>query len=524
MPAFPEARLRQAGLSAARVAQLRADYDASTPARQQTLRGVFASATSETLRAVYDPTGVPESAGVTPEQLAATHDTDPEREQFVPARLSDAALRATSVAAGQGVFAPVGVGLSPARVRNKRTPGKVITTFQAGHGFTVGNADATSNINDTANFDLGSQSATLITKGDGSVSTLGNGAVTTAVNLGTHNLRLRFRGTNLAKIARFEVYGGTAGLTNRYQWGAGSGPVGLYRQEVNYAVNYSKDGEWVDLDLSLADATVSGTPDRTTINAWQLRLADDATGKVTVNYQGLYAVPKSPTYPTGVVSWTWDDSVLSPLELAKPRLDRYGFLSTFYVILDVLGTPGYFSLAQARALYSQGNDIAPHCTTLARHSSPNGMVDLTADQLEQEFRDLKAWQYAQGFTRSADHFATPQGKFTPAMVDAMRRYFASHRSTVYFSRETLRPGSTMRLRCIPLPGLGSAMTVAQCTAAIDAAYAEGAWVIFMGHKVVAGASTSPLECTQADFHTVCDYVATKGIPVDPVSLVLDSML
>jgi hypothetical protein len=87
---FPETRLRRAGLSADRVAALRAEYDASPAHRQQTLRGIYASATDDTLRKVYDPDGQPESAGLTPEQLTAAHDTDPEREGFIPARLSAA--------------------------------------------------------------------------------------------------------------------------------------------------------------------------------------------------------------------------------------------------------------------------------------------------------------------------------------------------------------------------------------------------------------------------------------------------
>jgi hypothetical protein len=71
-PTFPDGRLRAAGLSAARIAALRADYDASTPARQQTLRGILASATDETLRTVYEPEGPPPPEPQVPQPVAPT--------------------------------------------------------------------------------------------------------------------------------------------------------------------------------------------------------------------------------------------------------------------------------------------------------------------------------------------------------------------------------------------------------------------------------------------------------------------
>jgi peptidoglycan/xylan/chitin deacetylase (PgdA/CDA1 family) len=112
-PSFPDARLRRAGISAARVAQLQTAYTAMDTWQQQRFRALVASAPDELLRRTYDPAGVPD-AGVTAAQIAAdpataaaiaaaitaAHDTDPERETFLPARLSDVALRAAFVPQG----------------------------------------------------------------------------------------------------------------------------------------------------------------------------------------------------------------------------------------------------------------------------------------------------------------------------------------------------------------------------------------------------------------------------------------
>ena len=419
--------------------------------------------------------------------------------------------------------------LTPAHVRGNSPSSMVLSLFQTGHPFTLGNSDSSSNANDKVNYELGTQCATLVTKGNGTVSSLGAGTMPGPADLTGMNIRIRMRAANLEHISRFEIYAGNESTFNsRYTWGnPASDFKSLLKAEVNNAVNIIKDGEWANLDLSLADATVVGTPDKTAINSWQLRIADDTTSKVTINFQGLYTVAKSTTFPTGVVTWAWDDSHATPLQNAKPWLDMYGMRSTYYLILDVMGKSvngdTFFTIEGAHALYDQGNDIAPHCTTLARHSSPNGMIDLTDDELEQEFRELKLWFRREGFTRSMDHFATPQGKFTPRMISVMQRYFASHRSVVHTALDTIRPGDTMRLHCIPLPGLGTVSTVEKCKAAVRRAVEEGAWIIFMGHKVVTGASNGPLECTTNDFQSLCSYVNGTGIPVRTVSEVLDQM-
>jgi lysophospholipase L1-like esterase len=107
VPPFPDNRLRQAGISAARVAQLRAQYDAMSPPQQDTFRGIVGSRSDEVLRRTYDPGGIP-TAPTTPADVVAdpalltavqtailtAHDTDTERETFVPARLSQTALGA----------------------------------------------------------------------------------------------------------------------------------------------------------------------------------------------------------------------------------------------------------------------------------------------------------------------------------------------------------------------------------------------------------------------------------------------
>lgn len=136
-PAFPDARLLRAGISAARVAQLRTAYDAMTASQQGQLRQLVASRPDEILRRTYDPAGIPTAPTTTADVVAdpalltavqtailTAHDTDTERETFTPARLADTALRAA-----------FGSRLGEAHDDFGGKPNGVLTALDSGQGY-----------------------------------------------------------------------------------------------------------------------------------------------------------------------------------------------------------------------------------------------------------------------------------------------------------------------------------------------------------------------------------------------------
>ena len=415
-----------------------------------------------------------------------------------------------------GGFGPVASAMAPRdRIVRRGDAADVISTFQHNHGFGIGNADPSSNANNTSGPVIGTQYATVVTKGDGTVSTLGK-VVMPQVNFTEKHVRLFIRVHNIEHLNRLEVFATTdSGFANRFSW------TGIGKAETTRGVNYFKGGELVTIDLSFADATVTGTPDRSKLNGWQVRVADDNTGqKVTLDVFGLYAVRKSAAFPRGVVSLTFDDGMQSQIDHALYAMEERGYKGTYYLIVDALGqTIGgdqFMTLDSARQLHAQGHDIGPHAYRLANHNLPDGHSSLTPDALREELRLLKDWCLANGFTRSADHYCSPKGRFTPQMLDIVSQFFTTHRTIVDTTKETLPPSDHMRLRIIPLPA-ATGKTLSQVLDAITAARAEGAWLILCGHKIVTGASTNSLECTKADWETIVAHIAATGIQVETVA-------
>lgn len=132
LPAATTTRLRQAGISSAAIATLTARYDALPSSEQQWLRRLIASRPDEVLRRSF---GDGTSDAVDTGGLAAAHDTDPERETFIPARLSDTALQGSFGSPGPArAFAGV---MSTLR-RGHRSTCVAMVGDSTGDGYLVG--------------------------------------------------------------------------------------------------------------------------------------------------------------------------------------------------------------------------------------------------------------------------------------------------------------------------------------------------------------------------------------------------
>src|SRR5438128_2505005 len=66
-----------------------------------------------------------------------------------------------------------------------------------------------------------------------------------------------------------------------------------------------------------------------------------------------------------MVSITIDDGYQSQYDLARPALKQRGFKSTYYLISQPIqqSWSGYLTLAEARTIASEGNQIGGHTVT-----------------------------------------------------------------------------------------------------------------------------------------------------------------
>jgi peptidoglycan/xylan/chitin deacetylase (PgdA/CDA1 family) len=131
-------------------------------------------------------------------------------------------------------------------------------------------------------------------------------------------------------------------------------------------------------------------------------------------FRGL-SVSEALRYPQKPsIAITFDDGCETDLIAAAPVLREYGFRATFYLTSGFLGTPGYLSADQVRALQAFGFEIGCHSMTHPYLS------DLPDDQLKREIVDAKL-QIEQIVGHAIEHFSCPGGRYDRRTLEMARR-------------------------------------------------------------------------------------------------------
>lgn len=440
----------------------------------------------------------------------------------LPTRLGDTALN-TKVSTG--ISDAVGVTVAAASVAGRAdaaislaTSGKpspvaiiskMVSNLQTGHGWTVLGTPSASNLNDTADFCLGTQSASVTTTGTG-----GQGAgfdkTGLVINAVGNNIALWIKIDDYSKLGSAILYLGNFDLSSNYNGQILNGASFRESQSV------ARSGEWVKYIFPFSDlTTIQGTPDRANLTRARLMVFDRQTGPLKFNFNGLALTDESTTFPQGVVSITMDDNGATQYTAGRPKMDQYGFSATMYPIVSQVSQPGTLTLSQMRALQDvNGWDFGAHASNMTVHAA--SLASYAEAQLVEEFEAIRAWMRDNGFR--GESYAWPQ---TDSSTDAERiasRYFRSGRGGYYRTHETLPPNNPFRLRSTPIHGL----TLTQMKAEVDLAKTGKAWVIFTVHNIVDTKSTS-VDTLRSDFDALIDYIAAQGVAVRTVSQVLDAV-
>ncbi len=396
--------------------------------------------------------------------------------------------------------------------------------FRQGHGWTIGGTGtASSDPDDTEVFCRGSQSARATTKGTGAQSSIRKTGLP-AMNLTGKMIRLIFRVTDVTHLSKISFYLGTGDLQNSFSW--------RFHTHSATSANYVQSGEWVTVHLQWADvAAASGTYSlsatgkpsvKTGFTDLSFAVYDDAAGAVTYNLQAVEVIPDTTTlFPKGVVSLTFDDSHESVHHLGRPVMDPLGMPGTIYNIADAIGTGTYLTLDEMRSLQdSSGWEMAGHSYAGAAHTA--SYANLTAQQVDDDFRKLREWLVGSGFT--SEHFAYPHGKFQKTTdgvpVDLIaQRHFTTARSIISETIESFAPAMPYRLKA--LTGINDGSGIGGTTLAkvvgpggqLDRCAESGDWLILCLHRITAGTPTANTEISQAGLTTLVNEIQKRGIEV-----------
>lgn len=424
-----------------------------------------------------------------------------------PASATRAALSAT--------YGPVLAARSPSagqRIFDQDL--KLITSFQAGHGYANLNGVGTGNtfnVNCVTEAEMGSQCVQFITSGNGGGVTAAKVGMA-AIDLTGRVPAVLVKVDDLTKLRSIVLMLGSTGLANRYTWYA----------EIELTTRTGRrwlvSGEWVWITFPWGCAAVTGAPSKANITDVQVKAEDNTDGPVTIRFNAVGHTKATTTWPNGVLSFSFDDNFLSTFTKAKPALDKYGFAATAFVICERLANPpvGYFTADQARNLQNlHGWDIGYHSYWGATHLA--GFDQVTPEALLADVQLARQYLISEGFA-AVDHLAYPMGYYDASVLALLRPYFRSGRGNLatMINRESLMPVDPMRTRIF---WFDATTPVATITGAIDTAYANGEWLQLCFHELVAAGAVAA-QRTEADFQTIVAYAATKGIPVRTTSEVM----
>lgn len=423
--------------------------------------------------------------------------------------------------------------IPPTNRRPMWVNGTVVTNFQTGHGWTVGSGSgaASGNANDTSDFIKGTQAASVVTAGNGLQSQVRRTGMT-AMDLTDKAIRITLKVTDVTKLNRLVFYAGTGSFTNFFQWD-------FHTHSTTTSQNWVSSGEWVTFTFGWSSVTsASGSytlsstkvPSTTTgFTDMQVAGYDDGTGAVTYRIQSIEIIDAtSATFPTGVVSLTFDDSYASVYTLGRPLFDAKGWRGTCYHIAQAVGSSAdYMTLAQIRNLQDyNGWEQSGHSYLTASHT--NRMTSLTAAQADTDLARMRNWLVSNGLT--GDTYAWPGGEYQSttdgvSLEAIASRYFSASRSIIQ-APEHASPPMPQRLRTQTGVNDGSGLggiTVSALTAAgglLDRCQLSGSWLILCLHRVVSGVPTDSGQISVTGLQTLLDAIESRGIQVLPVGDVL----
>lgn len=399
--------------------------------------------------------------------------------------------------------------LSPRRYVPSTPTRTVLTTFQAGHGYTITGTGATGNVNDTGDYEVGTQSVRITTSGTGNQNNIIKSGGTPFDTTGKA-VELLLKIDDPTHLSFLKVYLGSSAFANFKA-------ISLFATSAGYAAVPA--GEWFRARGTFAGAASSGALNRAAVTDVEIGIADDAAAQVTVRVGGLYLVPQSTALGSnGVVSLSFDDCWQSQWDNARPKLDQYAFQASIFPIIDRIGVSGLLTLTELQKLRDlHAWDVGAHAFTVAAHNGAGGFNGLSATDLRNEMQQTKLWLESNAF--SSEIISYPQGIASSAVVAEAKQYFIGGRTTTGKAFDALPPVDPYRMRA---RSCSASDTFASIQADIDAAYAENAWLQLCFHEV----SDSPIGGSYIGvslFNQIIDYIATKGIAVRTITDVLKSV-
>lgn len=269
--------------------------------------------------------------------------------------------------------------------------------------------------------------------------------------------------------------------TYQYQWVA------------NAAIGLLPAGGKVNVQITVPKGAVSMT----------VLHALTSNGALTIDNASLTLLPANP-FPQGMLSFVFDDGLVSQYTNARSILNTAGFKASFGIITkavrDISGDTAAMTWAQITQLKNDGHEISSHSRT-----HPDLSL-LTSTQAQTEIKGSYDDLVAKGLTPKT--FVYPLGGVNATVEQLVKTtgYIGARGSYWGMNSPVADKYALYDIR------LDKTTTVAGAKALIDQAFADKRWLVFELHDILASGGDS-YAITPTTFQAIVTYAKQKGIKV-----------
>ena len=288
-----------------------------------------------------------------------------------------------------------------------------------------------------------------------------------------------------SKIAQFELYAGTSGLTRFFR-----------ARRFPHSLDKSNEGRtygFHDGSSAISDTLL----DADTVTQYRIRVYVNAGQTVDAYIDGIYL----PERVAPFFVWTIDDGDDS-MQTYADILSARGMRGTFGINTLSLGSAGKMTLAQIDALAAAGHEVASHNIDNLTITT-QGTAAYLAD-----YRATKWLLSARGALNASYYHPWVQGDNTTAGAAALRaegvrviRGVSDENAEPLFRHQNLNE--------VPVRGLGSGLLLAAMLAHLQDGIDYCQDIVSMAHKVEGVTYADSVTWPVAEFTTLADTVAAE---------------
>lgn len=211
-----------------------------------------------------------------------------------------------------------------------------------------------------------------------------------------------------------------------------------------------------------------------------------------------------------IISLTFDDGWSSIYAKGLPALNKYGFVSTQYLISSRLNTTGYMTTAMARAFQKAGHELASHTVT-----HPD-LTQLTTDQLISELGGSQDSLRQLLGNDTAYNLALPYGLYNANVLSYIKQYYRSSRSTDvgFNTKDNFNPYNIL------VQNIQTNTTPAQVATWVAKAKREKSWLVLVYHAVSNSTNPNDYAVSPQNLNKELSNIKASGIAVKTVDQAL----